>query len=199
MTHPALTPETLAKLKSAAETATPGPWACQGGSLNSGINWHYHIGALTQLPEDKREPDDDCDGGDVTIIGKMTYLSNEQNRANGEYVALANPAVILALLAEREAQASETQHQKTIAEAAIKVADERFETIKAQTARIAELEATLGKIAKLAEPLVWIGEKHEMQIFDMLGLSRHAFGELRDVVRPFLAADLRKGATDADD
>lgn len=78
-----VTDELIAELESAANAATPGPWGWDGPV------WNY-------------DPEEEApwlvqEGDGLTVITGELMCSEE----NAEFVALANPATILALLTER--------------------------------------------------------------------------------------------------
>ena len=84
---PDLTPEKLAELRRLAEAATPGPWRTE-----------YLMGAgndlLTAIIAGRATPDD------LRVIGSTLA------ERDGQFIAAANPSVVLALLdaaAERDA------------------------------------------------------------------------------------------------
>jgi len=74
----------LSELKAAAMAATPGPWDAELNEV-----WVMRDGTADFM---------------LTDIFGDNELSAEQDRANAAFIAAANPAVILALLAELEAK-----------------------------------------------------------------------------------------------
>ncbi|VEB42919.1 Uncharacterised protein [Chromobacterium violaceum] len=109
-----LTPDQLAALRAAAEAATPGPWEHQTSN-----GWH-RVGTT---PANRGRVD-----GDVVASGAASP-------ANMAYIAAANPAAVQGLLADLEAMA-----QELLAYRADASLDTAGATIRAQAARIAELE-----------------------------------------------------------
>uniref|UniRef100_UPI003221D7C1 ead/Ea22-like family protein n=1 Tax=Clostridium perfringens TaxID=1502 RepID=UPI003221D7C1 len=73
----------FSELKAAAMAATPGPWA----AVLNGV-WVVSDGTADFM---------------LTDIFGDSELSAEQDRANAAFIAAANPAVVLELLAERDA------------------------------------------------------------------------------------------------
>ncbi|MGU8111617.1 ead/Ea22-like family protein [Serratia marcescens] len=86
----------LSELKAAAMAATPGPWAAELNEV-----WVISDGTADFM---------------LTDIFGDNELSAEQDRANARFIAAANPAVVLELLAERDAD------KKRIAELEAKLA-----------------------------------------------------------------------------
>lgn len=81
-----ITDELIAELEALAINATPGPWRYEAGEEDTD--------GPAAWPE--------VYAGDVAVIGdEGFYGDNEQDEADAEYIALANPSTILALLAER--------------------------------------------------------------------------------------------------
>ena len=85
-------------LRRAAEAATPGPWCFQRGD-----HWHSYVMVTAE--------------NDRTIhykYGSGTRAANAQDERDAEFIAAANPARILALLAELDAlRARVTYLEKT--------------------------------------------------------------------------------------
>lgn len=77
-----MTPDDLARLKAAALAATNGPWALD---TEPGFEFHVRTGGTASVAPSTGQP--------------IADFAAEEDAA---YVALANPATILALLAERE-------------------------------------------------------------------------------------------------
>lgn len=89
-----ITPELLADLKDKAQKATAGPWVYD----RSGVDLDYE-------PENKRTYGYGCDNRFVCDLNDgeyHEYESETEQDANGEYIATANPAVMLALIAKIE-------------------------------------------------------------------------------------------------
>ena len=94
---PDLTPETIAELRRLAEAATPGPWRTE-----------YLMGAgndlLTAIIAGRATPDD------LRVIGSTLA------ERDGKFVAAASPAVVLALLDERDALAAKVERVRALAD-----------------------------------------------------------------------------------
>ena len=90
-----LTPETIAELRRLAEAATPGPWRTE-----------YLMGAgndlLTAIIAGRATPDD------LRVIGSTLA------ERDGKFVAAASPAVVLALLDERDALAAKVERVRAL-------------------------------------------------------------------------------------
>ena len=95
-----LTPETLAELRRMADAATPGPWEAATGAVLLADDSDHATHVWYRRWRDDR----------FLSIGKV--LDNELDQTtpeDAEYIAAANPAVVLALLdaaAERDALAA---------------------------------------------------------------------------------------------
>ena len=118
--------ELAQSLKEAAEKATPGPWVAFTHADSRTFSVH--------TPDDKR-----C--GDV--IKWAGFDGQRKAKANAEFIALANPANVLALVeALEKAQAENTAGVAGMAES--------YETIISMfRSRIAELESRTVKLPKL--------------------------------------------------
>lgn len=78
----------IAELEAAAKAATPGPWVTDGEYINEHGNLLYcHVG----VPGDGRLAD----------TSSNCMVPDQECRSNAWFIATANPATILALLAER--------------------------------------------------------------------------------------------------
>ncbi|MDI7608790.1 ead/Ea22-like family protein [Cronobacter sakazakii] len=119
----------IAKLKAAAEKATPGPWQQEHRKTYDSIHneeW-YNTQVFTADGETVATlhwyPKDEGDGG----LG--TYRAD-----NAEFIAAANPAAVLELIAALEAMAAAHMNLKLLAD----VYRQAYEEARARTA---ELEA----------------------------------------------------------
>lgn len=83
---PELNPETLLAMKEAAEKATPGPWVIYRGRK------YPHIKTV--------------DGAFIQEFGQAF-----RRDADAQFIAIANPANVSALLAERDALVAEVERQ----------------------------------------------------------------------------------------
>lgn len=83
-----ITDELIAELEELAIKATPGPWQHVEGDDNPDASWAMQFPVVTSEAQE--------------IIGTEGFYSDKQiDEANAAFVAAANPATILALLAER--------------------------------------------------------------------------------------------------
>ncbi|QEL55460.1 ead/Ea22-like family protein [Chromobacterium paludis] len=88
-----LTPDQLSALRAAAEAATPGPWRT-GGSKPDGLHEITVYGSQVVIDTDI--------GPKVLLEGNSNFQA--ESVANAAYIAAANPAAILALLAHVDVQ-----------------------------------------------------------------------------------------------
>ena len=86
-----VTPEMLAELRRLAEAATPGPWEAFGAVGGRGERW---LGVTTDMRATEA-----ARAGDV-------FAAQGCTRQDVLFIAAANPAVVLALLDERDALAA---------------------------------------------------------------------------------------------
>ncbi|WP_338859388.1 ead/Ea22-like family protein [Serratia marcescens] len=86
----------LSELKAAAMAATPGPWAYEA----YGDTGQYGVGVL--LNENDEPQSGRQEQGEMLVVESVASLVN--GAPNAAFIAVANPAVILALLAELEAK-----------------------------------------------------------------------------------------------
>lgn len=93
-----------AVLRAAAENATPGPWEYYHG--NTSIE--YNVQSMEE------------DQGSVLYVNSGDFTQKQTDR-NGEFIAAANPATILELLAERDADKRRIADMQTIVGAAEKL------------------------------------------------------------------------------
>ncbi|MGY8624274.1 ead/Ea22-like family protein [Chromobacterium violaceum] len=126
-----LTPDQLAALRAAAEAATPGPWEHQTSN-----GWH-RVGTT---PANRGR-----------VVGDVV-ASGAASPADMAHIAAANPAAVQGLLADLEAMA-----QELLAYRADSSLDTAGATIRAQAARIAELERDAARYRWLTQD-AYIGE-----------------------------------------
>lgn len=151
MTTPDLTPEVVEELRRLAEKATPGPWMrMTGRELVRAIRGDLAVPLFEAL-----EPI--CDpalaaptvrvGKEVVFransAGARKSASMKQQAANAAYIAAANPAVILALLAERAADKARIAHLE-------RRETELLATTNRYLARAREAEARLSHLEEQA-------------------------------------------------
>ena len=109
------------ELRKLAEAATPGPWNYYDDSLSTG---RIEIVAL---------------GKTVTRIYRSVP---EEDGANAEFIAAANPQTIIALLDTIEAQAAEIERQNATIDSYINTAAVLAAKVEAQSAEIERLKAS---------------------------------------------------------
>lgn len=114
--------ELALSLKAAAEKATPGRWEYYPG--NTSIE--YNVDSM------------DEDQGSIVYVDSGDFTEAQTDR-NGEFIALANPANILALI-----EALEKAQTKAIEQG--RTACELFDEVTALRQRIAELESRTVKL-----------------------------------------------------
>jgi hypothetical protein len=95
------------ELKKAAEAATPGPWECS--DKHDGRFWHIHSGNQAI--------------GSTHAAGKQSGYAN-LFEANAKFIAAANPAAVLALIAENDRLKREEKNDKIAYKAAIERQEE---------------------------------------------------------------------------
>ncbi|HIE1217669.1 TPA: ead/Ea22-like family protein [Serratia marcescens] len=145
----------LSELKAAAMAATPGPWS-YNGNCKYGIWW----------------PAENC------------YVLFANTHEDSAFIAAANPAVVLALLAELEIErASREQWQRNFqrteerAERLDSMLTESVQALKAVEQRNAELEAKLATPVRLQSPWVdkvgnrWLLEGTTADVIRAAGLA----------------------------
>ncbi|MDR7875771.1 hypothetical protein [Yersinia mollaretii] len=129
----------IEELKKAALVATPGPWTSQSGYprmiVSETEKWTHY---------------DDCGNPEFTGPAWVCNVGDAQN--NADFISLANPAAILALIAQLEAAQKLAQHyldQRNAAEqvSAAALRDWAKEGQRAETAE-AELSAANEKLSK---------------------------------------------------
>ncbi|MBX9348792.1 hypothetical protein K5M36_17025 [Chromobacterium vaccinii] len=134
-----LTPDQLAALRAAAKAATPGPWQvvtdehphCLGGKhIERRIFTSWEHPQLRDF-----SPVVTMSVGVPEVAGERAIQMASIRQADADYIAAANPAVVQELLADLEAMA-----QELLAYRADSSLDTAGATIRAQAARIAELE-----------------------------------------------------------
>lgn len=165
-------------LRMAAENATPGEWCSDdyyGVIADAGLNANYYIAS--------------CSGPD--------------NRANKRFIAAANPATVLALLDEREAQ------RKRIAELVTNLATLAAENV-ALRSKAAELAHEASKIysaynATITEPdgdFMDMQTLHEMQCIETPAtdafLNEVRAGAFNDLCEAFVRHTKIAGLDDGD-
>lgn len=133
-----LTPELLAELRRKAETATPGPWEWQDGSLKStGLPtaWgHETILDPHNCAYPSETPSD--------ALGSIGNVAEARKAETAEFIAAANPAVVLALLdriGELEADRKTVAHELSCEVTACSYA------AQAAVSRVAKLERCLAE------------------------------------------------------
>lgn len=96
---PPLTPAELAALRLAASEATPGPWCvwCNEGPDHRGVE-KYSICQHEPLKPDGSPDYCGTDEKHQCVATAHACKTDKQNAANAAHIALANPAVVLALL-----------------------------------------------------------------------------------------------------
>ncbi|MBL6014694.1 ead/Ea22-like family protein [Klebsiella pneumoniae] len=137
--------ELAQSLKAAAEKATPGRWEYYPG--NTSIE--YNVDSM------------DEDQGSIVYVDSGDFTQAQTDR-NGEFIALANPASILALVEALE----KAQQQMTESENRVRKQNrhicELFDDNTALRQRIAELESRTVTV-KMPKPhahLIWIQAGH---------------------------------------
>ncbi|QPI13723.1 hypothetical protein SIPHO4S_00027 [Serratia phage Tsm2] len=90
-----MTDNKLSELKAAAMAATPGPWACEA----YGDTGQYGVGVL--LDENDEPKSGRQEQGEMLVMESVASLVN--GAPNAAFIAAANPAAVLELLAERDA------------------------------------------------------------------------------------------------
>lgn len=123
----------LSELKAAAEKATPGEWGAENN-----VVWIMSGGTADS----------------VLLHTNGDETSEQQDNDNAKFIAAANPAVVLALLAELKMKEEQRHNWYLMAE---KISDE----MDAANKHIVELEA------RLATPVRWPNEKAASAMFDI--------------------------------
>ncbi|CVE51251.1 Uncharacterised protein [Serratia marcescens] len=131
----------FSELKAAAMAATPGPWILDDDSWSEGDNANVsteerYDGRIVSIAQ--------IEGGGSESGFDEPFSAEQQ--ANARYITAANPAVVLALLAERDS--NQQNYQNAMEEL-------RIERSQRQAAdqRIAELEVLLDRNIKRAKKL----------------------------------------------
>lgn len=95
------------ELRRLTQAATPGPWVNYGRQPSAAGLPYSAVAAKTLL----------------TRVYSEAYGDVEQETANAEFIAAANPAAVSELLDRLEVAETDAAHQKTLAESALRVAE----------------------------------------------------------------------------
>ncbi|WP_349573096.1 ead/Ea22-like family protein [Azotobacter salinestris] len=142
------------ELKRLAEAATPGPWGTDGEYINEHGNLLFcHIG----VPGEGRLAD----------AASNCMVSDEKCRANASYIAAANPATVLALIAENETlRSSGGFNELALLRMGYRQACEERDRLKA------ELERARVDAERLRKHLAECSDSLESEILDRYGSSK---------------------------
>ena len=153
--------ELAQRMKAAAEKATPGEWwadevkneGCYGSGDDcvEGFTSYAIYGSDGQTLFDSLNSDAACICEEYDGEGHVAW--DETAQRNAEFIALANPANVLALV-----EALEKAQTKAIAQG--RTACELFDEVTALRQRIAELESRTVKLPKPHAHLIWIQAGH---------------------------------------
>lgn len=110
----------IAKLKAAAEKATPGPWR-RTATIFNGITY-----------------------GPFSLTNEKV-LANVAEKANAEFIAAANPAAVLELIAALEAAEQQRDSWRTLAKQNIAEREKDIAALDEARQRIADLESKLAQ------------------------------------------------------
>lgn len=135
--------ELAQSLKAAAEKATPGRWEYYPG--NTSIE--YNVDSM------------DEDQGSIVYVDSGDFTQAQTER-NGEFIALANPANILALVEALEKAQQRIAELENYAEAEAVGADRAAEDSVYWMKRCKELESRTVKLPKPHAHLIWIQAGH---------------------------------------
>lgn len=94
------------ELRRLTQAATPGPWVNYGRQPSAAGLPHSAVAAKTLLAR----------------VYSEAYGDVEQETANAEFIAAANPAAVSELLDRLEAAEKDSAHHKALAESALRVA-----------------------------------------------------------------------------
>ncbi|MBN5450617.1 ead/Ea22-like family protein [Serratia marcescens] len=143
----------FSELKAAAMAATPGPWILDDDSWSEGDNANVsteerYDGRIVSIAQ--------IEGGGSESGFDEPFSAEQQ--ANARYITAANPAVVLALLAERDSNQQNYQNameEMRIERSQRQAADQRIAELEAEITNIVDSHAeTVAELrAKLATPV----------------------------------------------
>lgn len=131
-----LTPEELRALREKAERATPGEWKAVESHRRHSRFWRIEYLVTEEM--------DEMNAGAMFTIANVEGTNDDEDKPNAQFIAAANPTVVLKLLNEIERLRTDLElHQRNYFEAHNKHAADRTE-LRILRARVAELEAARG-------------------------------------------------------